>query len=399
MGSGLDFFLLLFYYPGMRICLISDAYYPSIGGIETCIQAISEQFANAGNKVFILTHYPLKDKERLVPDNLHPDIEIIRIKAKAISLYGSDPVIDPFVTSKVYHVLKDLNCDIAHGQGLFSLLVFSGLKVAKSLGIPTVITEQSSINQIKLLSPITRIYTSIIPYYIESICDAMTGVSKPCINQIRPLKIPTYIVGNGADSRFDIFSDEKKKEIRLNLGFSSDNVVIGFFGRLVKRKGIIQLLDMLPEIEKRVPNIKLLIIGGGPLESYVKNCISKSKEGTIVYLGKKKAEEMPEYFQAIDIFAFPTYGEGLPIVVLEALSSGVPVVAFPSAGIPEVITSGREGFLVKSNDECLEKIVFLANNKGIREEMGRRGNSLINKKFRWKHISEELLEIYKKLVD
>lgn len=382
----------------MRICLITDAYYPSIGGIETCVQAIAEQFANAGNKVFILTHYPLKDKEKLVPENLHPNIKIIRIKAKAISLYGSDPVIDPFVTLKVHHVLKDLNCDIVHGQGLLSLFVFSGFKVAKSLGIPTVITEQSTINQIKILSPIAKIYTSIIPYYIESVCDAMTGVSKACIDQIRPLKISTYIVGNGADSRFDIFSDAEKKKIRLNLGFSSNDVVIGFFGRLVKRKGIIQLLDMLPEIKKRVPTVKLLIIGGGPLESYLKNYISETKEDTIVYLGKKKAKEMPEYFQAIDIFAFPTYGEGLPIVVLEALASGVPVVAFPSAGIPEVITSGREGFLVTSNEECLEKIVFLAENKEIREEMGQRGNSLINKKFRWKHISEELLEIYKELI-
>lgn len=383
----------------MRICLITDAYYPSIGGVETCIQVIADQFANAGNKVFILTHYPLKDKERLVPDNLHPDIEIIRIKAKAVSLYGSDPVIDPFVTSKVHHVLKELNCDIVHGQGLFSLLVFAGFKAAKSLGIPTVITKQSTIGQIKLLSPITKIYISIIPYYIESVCDAITGVSEACINELRPLKIPTYIVYNGADSRFDIFSDEEKKKIRLNLGFSSDNVVIGFFGRLVKRKGIIQLLDMLPEIKKRVPNIKLLMIGGGPLESYVKNYISKSKEDAIVYLGKKKAEEMPEYFQAIDIFAFPTYGEGLPIVMLEALGSGVPVVAFPAVGIPEVITSGREGFLVTSNDECLEKIVFLAKNKEIRKEMGQRGNALINKKFRWRHISEALLEIYKILVD
>lgn len=383
----------------MRICLLTDAYYPSVGGVETCVQAIAEQFANFGNKVFILTHYPLKEKQRLVPDNLHPDIKIVRIKAKAISLYGSDPVVDPFVALKLYRVMKDLNCDIVHGQGLLSHMVFSGLKVAKSLGLPTVITKQSTINQIKILSPFTKIYLSTIPYYIESICDAVTGVSKACINEIRPLKIPTYIVYNGTDSRFDIFPDKKKKEIRLNFGFSQENVVIGFFGRLVKRKGILQLLDMLPKIKKRVPKTKLLIIGDGPLKPYLRNYISKSKEDTIVYLGKKKSQEMPKYFQAIDIFAFPTYGEGLPIVMLETLGSGVPVVAFPSGGIPEVITSGREGFLVTSYDECLEKIVFLANNKEISEEMGQRGNFLINKKFRWGHISENLLKIYSKLIN
>jgi len=382
----------------MRICLITDAYYPSIGGVETCIQVIAEEFAKAGNKVFILTHYPLKDNERLVPDNLHPNIEIIRVKTKAITLYGGDPVIDPFAAAKVYPVLKNLNCDVVHGQGMFSLLVFGAFKAAKSLGIPTVITKQSTIGQIKALSPITKIYISMIPYYLEHVCDAVTGVSKECINELRPLKIPVYVIHNGADSKFDIFSDKEKKKIRLDLGFSSDDVVMGFFSRLVKRKGIIQLLDMLPEIKERVPKIKLLIIGGGPLESYVKKYMSKTEEGAIIFLGKKKSEEMPGYFQAIDIFAFPTFGEGLPIVMLEALGSGVPVVAFPAVGIPEVITSGKEGFLVTSNEEFLEKIVFLAENKEVREEMGRRGNSLINQKFRWKHISEELLELYKELI-
>jgi 1,2-diacylglycerol 3-alpha-glucosyltransferase len=382
----------------MRICIVTDAYYPAIGGVETCIQVIADEFANAGNKVFILTHYPLKDKERLVPDNLHPNIEIIRVKTKAISLYGSDPVVDPFAASKVYPVLKDLNCDVVHGQGLFSFLVFGAFKAAKSLGIPTVITKQSTIGQIKALSPITKLYISMIPYYLEHVCDAVTGVSKQCISELRPLKIPAYVIHNGADSKFDIFPDEEKKKIRTQVGFSSDDVVMGFFSRLVKRKGIIQLLDMIPEIKKRVPRVKLLIVGGGPLESYVKNFMSKTEEGTIIFLGKKKAEEMPWHFQALDIFAFPTFGEGLPIVMLEALGSGVPVVAFPAVGIPEVITSGKEGFLVTSNEEFLEKIVYLAESKEVREEMGRRGNSLINQKFRWKHISEELLELYKDLI-
>jgi glycosyltransferase involved in cell wall biosynthesis len=101
----------------------------------------------------------------------------------------------------------------------------------------------------------------------------------------------------------------------------------------------------------------------------------------------------------LDIFAFPTFGEGLPIVMLEALGSGVPVVAFPAVGIPEVITSGKEGFVVDSNEDFLEKIVYLAENKEVRGEMGRKGNALINKKFRWKHISEELLNLYKELIN
>ena len=212
----------------MRICIVADAYYPAIGGVETCIQVIADEFAKAGNKVFILTHYPLKDKDRLVPDNLHPNIEIIRVKTKAITLYGSDPVIDPFAASKIYPVLKDLNCDVVHGQGLFSLLVFGAFKAAKSLGIPTVITKQSTIGQIEALSPITKLYISMIPYYLEHVCDAVTGVSKDCINELRPLKIPAYVIHNGADSKFDIFSDEEKKKIRLELGFSSEDVVMGF---------------------------------------------------------------------------------------------------------------------------------------------------------------------------
>ena len=88
----------------------------------------------------------------------------------------------------------------------------------------------------------------------------------------------------------------------------------------------------------------------------------------------------------------------MPIVMLEALGSGIPVVAFPAVGIPEVITSGKEGYVVDSNEEFLEKVVYLAENKEVCKEMGRRGNALINRKFRWKHIAEELLELYKDLI-
>ncbi len=383
----------------MRICLVTDAYYPSTGGVETWVQAIAEQFANSGHRVFILTHYPLKEDTKLAPDNLHPGIEVIRIRARAISLYGSDPVVDPSVASKLHRVLRDMNCHVVHGQSLLSYMVFLGLKVAKNLGIPTVITKHSTINQIRMLSPITKLYLSTIPYYVESLSDTMIGVSKACINEIRPLRIPTHVVYNGADSRFNIFPAEEKQKIRFDLGFSSDDVVIGFFGRLVERKGILALLDMLPDVRKRVPRAKLLVVGDGPLGPYVRHHTSASGNGTIVYLGRREGGEMPKYFQAIDIFAFPTYGEGLPIVMLEALGSGVPVVAFPSAGIPEVITSGREGFLVTSYEECLEKIVLLAENRHIREQMGQRGNSLVNERFRWRHVSEELLNIYEELVN
>ena len=117
----------------MKVCMLTDAYYPSVGGVETHIISLSNELAKLGNSVTVITHFPLQEGKTLVPPGLHQNVEVIRIKCKAIRLNGADPVVDPAILSRLYTVIKNADCDIVHGHSLLSLFVLQGLKAAKKL--------------------------------------------------------------------------------------------------------------------------------------------------------------------------------------------------------------------------------------------------------------------------
>lgn len=183
---------------------------------------------------------------------------------------------------------------------------------------------------------------------------------------------PIEILPNGVD-----IAEEKA---------AGDKIV--FAGNLIRRKGVEYLVEAMGEVDG-----KLLIVGDG---SERKKLEEKSRGMDIEFVGKVAPEKVRDYMRQGKIFVLPAIrGEGLPNVILEAMSLGLPVIATKLAGIPDTVEHGKTGFLVDPKDsESLAKYIsLLLTDEGLWRKM--RENCLEEiKKYSWENIVQQLGDIY-----
>jgi len=182
--------------------------------------------------------------------------------------------------------------------------------------------------------------------------DCVVGVSQDTSAKVSArhpqIRSKLVTIPNGIDTkpfskRFD------KREIRRKLRLPVEGRIVGTIGRLTTQKDHSSLLEAFTQIRIGVPDTHLIIIGAGELlDSLQKQRSLLELDGSVHFLGSR--DNIPELLQAMDVFVLSSLWEGLPLVLLEAMAAGAPVVATTVGGVPEVIADGEEGLLVPSGD-------------------------------------------------
>ncbi len=146
-----------------------------------------------------------------------------------------------------------------------------------------------------------------------------------------------------------------------------------FVGAMGKLKGERDLLEAVHQIAARVPNLRLLLLGHGA-ETIEELCHQYKLEPFIEHLGPVPQHERHAFFRRADFFVLPSYGEGMPIAVLEAMAAGLPIIATRVGGIPELIENGVEGLLIEPGaiTALAARIECLTNDQQLRDQMGAR---------------------------
>lgn len=177
--------------------------------------------------------------------------------------------------------------------------------------------------------------------------------------------------------------------------------VIGVAARLAPMKGIEYLLDALGELAEDGVMFRLRVAGtGGLRKSLEERCLRLGISEQTEFLGH--VQDMPAFYRTIDIYALPSVStEGLPLGVLEAMASGIPVVATTVGGTPEAVRDGTDGLLVPPRDVgaltgALRRL--LADPKA-RDAMGKGGRAQAVKAFALERFSDEIFELYRQMLD
>jgi glycosyltransferase involved in cell wall biosynthesis len=223
---------------------------------------------------------------------------------------------------------------------------FAAVVLAELMGVPAVVKlHGSDMNVVARLAGPRRRLKWALPRAARVI-----AVSNPLAEQARLLGVAPEridIVRNGIDR--DTFRPRDRAEARRRLGFEGNEPIVLYVGHVIPSKGALDLVRAYGSGGPRLRASRLVMVGDGPA---TEECRTLAQELGIraSFLGARPHEEVATWLAACDVLALPSWNEGMPNVVLEALASGRPVVASRVGGIPDVVDSDASGLLVPPQD-------------------------------------------------
>lgn len=186
--------------------------------------------------------------------------------------------------------------------------------------------------------------------------------------------------------------------ISLRLGRKPTRIL--YLTMLYERKGIFVLLDAIPKILRSNPAAMFLLCGGGDIEKCEGICREKGIIDNVEFCGWVTGVAKIEKFEQADIFVLPSYHEGFPVSLIEAMFARLPIVCTPVGGIPDLLLETENALFVQpgSADELADKVIELLANESLRETMGKRNHSKAVDLFEVGAIIKRLCHLYDEVV-
>jgi glycosyltransferase involved in cell wall biosynthesis len=189
-------------------------------------------------------------------------------------------------------------------------------------------------------------------------------------------------------------------QLRSRLGIAPTDFVIGKIARLFKLKGHEDLIAAAPEVLKRHPQTKFLLVGDGALRQKLESRVrEKGLERNFIFAGLVAPAEIPRYVGVMDVVAHLSRREGLARALPQALAARRPVVACDCDGAAEVCISDETGFLIRPGDveSLAARLAQLAQSEALRERLGGRGQEFVRRHFAVETMVDDIYSLYRKL--
>jgi 1,2-diacylglycerol 3-alpha-glucosyltransferase len=349
----------------MNIGLFSETYYPEINGVATSVYTLKNELENRGHNVYVFT-----TTTPGAPEHEHnvfrvPSIPFIFITERRVGL---------FYQPKLAHIIKKLSLDIIHTHTEFSLGIF-GRIMARELRLPIVHTYHT----------IYEDYTHYLTHFeaLDRRAKAFARTySKVCCNTVEQVIVPTEktkellmtysvhkdisVVPTGIDlSKFDPkqYSLEDVNARKQKYNINPQEKILLYIGRISQEKNIEEIINAMPEYMKKRELVKFVIVGSGPaldkLESLVKQM---GLEDRFVFTGSQPWDTIGLFYQLGDVFVSASKSETQGLTYIEAMASGLPIVAREDKCLEDILEVGNNGYSFTGTQglyEGLDQILFL----------------------------------------
>ncbi len=280
---------------------------------------------------------------------------------------------------------------------------FIGAIVSKLYKIPLVITLHGSDIFVSKLNPV---FKAIAKWTLKHTA-MVTSVTPTFLPELAALGVPEEkrcLIPNGVDPEvFPPPTPKQLAELRNKLSIPEEQRVVFALGRIVLKKGFDTLIRALSYMREKCPQTTVIIGGDGSDLGRLKTLAKEKGVSDIIrFTGTINRLEVPIYFYLCDLFVLPAVVDpkgnmdGCPIVILEAMACGKPVVASAISGIPIVVQNGKTGLLVeeKNPDALASAIVSLLENSAKREQFGKAAQQRIQNELTWTKTIEQFISIY-----
>jgi len=365
----------------MKIGLISFHSFLQPGGVKRHILGLHQEFKKRGiqSKIIAPRRSPLENygKEVILLGTSFP---------WGVTGTQGDFCINfnPFAIKKV---LDEEKFDVLHFHNCGFPSTLQILEWSKALNILTFHANLEKSTFVKSFPGFLYIFNKLVQWKI----DGVIGVAPLNLKTFKYYKGPKTVIPNGIDlAEFD-------PEVLKIKKYLDGKINILFLGRIEERKGLIYLLRALKILNKKHNNLRLIIVGEGPLKGKCQKWVKKNKLENVVFEKEVNQKEIPSYYKTADIYCSPAiYGESFGIVLIEAMAVGTPVVAFANKGYAGVLKNTKGGeFLARPKDyrTLAKKLEILINNPELGKEMGKWGIKEAQK-YSWPKIVDQVLAFY-----
>ncbi len=393
------------------MCFVTPEYFPISGGTGAYVFYLSHFLQQMGHNV----HVVARDKQDSEGTVNGIKVHYITGVGNALTRYWKFAL---SASKKIKELNEEIGFDIIHAN----------LPLVPNFAIPkdaaeaivcavhstwkgeAIVTKKDNPKELNPNEKAMLRFNSVLRSYEKKLMnrsDALIAVSKYTVNELTDLYgISTdkiHVIYNGVDiEKFKPRSN--KTELRKQFGLEPDKKIVLFVGRLYHRKGLEPLLRSIPPVLEQFENVTFAISGTGfkeKEESLRKLAKKLNIENVVNFLGYVPDEKLPELYSASDIFVLPAIYENFPFAILEAQSTGLPVVSTNVGGIPEFLEDGKNGFVIEPGDEpeLTKKLLRLLQNPDLAKKMGDLGRQLIEKNLSWDIITNQVIELYHKLLE
>ncbi len=384
----------------MNIGLFTDTFYPQINGVSTSVLMLKKNLTELGHKVYVFTT---------------TDPAASANEEHAIIRLPSIPFASTRRLSGWYHPLiakkiRDLKLDIIHTNTEFSLGIF-GKTMARSLQIPVIHTMHTIyedythyIIKLNSLQPIARMAARKLT---ARFCNSADLIIVPTVKvkdllQLYGVYQNIVVIPTGIElEKFSKshFTSEEITNIKQELGITKDDKILINIGRIAEEKNIDEILFAMKNYLPEHPDLKLLFVGDGPAKTELETLTSKlGLEKQVIFAGEKPWNQIGLYYRLGDVFISASQSETQGITYIEALASGLPVVAKADKCLEGVVENGINGYTFLNDLEiikALDQLLFDGKNK---EQLSNKA-VISSERFSAKHFALSVESLYQNLIE
>jgi glycosyltransferase involved in cell wall biosynthesis len=381
-----------------KLCVVTHTFLPNVGGIERVVYEQCKRLKQKRFETMILTH-----RNYTAKNYVFGGIKVQCYDSLNIGFRLGIPYAIPQVSSLTTFLETIKSNDLIHVHGHPYLSSFLAAKIAKRYSKPLVLTQHNTfIEYNNIWDTAERLNDLVIGKQVLNEADKIIAVSNATRNYILslgadPEKIE--VVHNGVDlDRFKPLS-EIKGEMRKKLGIPEDAIVVLTVRRLVYKNGIDTLLESAALVVKKNPLLVFVVVGKGPDFEEVKERMAHlGIQRNFRVTGFVSDKDLPLYYNVADLFALPSKsGEGLPLVVLEAMACGLPVIATNVGGTSEVMSEAYGKLVPPNSPESLAEAVIEFSHKDL-AMLKKKSRMMMEQKYSWDKNVDKLGEIYEELI-
>lgn len=376
----------------MRIGMMADTYKPYVSGVTHYIDLNKRYLEKDGHEVYVFTFSePGHEKE-----------EEGVVRNPGLPLADTGFFLSWKYSRKAKNLLQSMDVVHVHHPFLSGRLA---LRYCHPVELPVIFTNHTRYDLMaQAYMPILpgEIREGLLQAYMPSFCEAVDLVISPSPGMERVLReldveSKIEIVPNGVELKHFI---QAQPLARVDLGLPDECILLVYTGRLAPEKSIDFLLTAFAGVTQAVDNVKLLIVGDGPLrEKLIMLANDLQVAESVHFTGLIPYEKMPGYLAMCDAFVTASVSEVHPLSVIEAMGAGLPVMGIMSPGVGDTVEDGISGFLSSNNLAAFTaKLTRLCLQTSLRKKMGEQARNA-SQKYDIERTTGMMMSYYERIVN